>query len=375
MYLGASSSALQTLRLFERKVVSSHRFGYRVHFTAARAAAFTPDFSSIEPSERIKSHQMSTSDGKRKKSHHFTPNKKQFSRDKFIQGITGFLVTCNNKERGALAESYDLLASFLPEDDTDQQFDSKSCSDSAAAMAAELTKQKSRKYKQVDTYVRNILFIQLLLPHNPDPLVIMKSIFADIEKKQKAPCRFICRMLPVHTTCSATLESIEKCIITLMDKLYPSKDESSTFVMNVTRRSCDHITSHEVIEVISRSILNLRPKWSVDFDDPKITVNVDILIKIACIGLVPDVKHYRRYNLLEYAKKFSCTSELISDSKTSSGTTPTELNLPTESEQETEGSVTTEETKTEQKDAIELPQAEVKVDKDSVKPAETMNVE
>lgn len=40
-------------------------------------------------------------------------------------------------------------------------------------------------------------------------------------------------------------------------------------------------------------------------------MNIDILTKVACIALLPQMKHYRRYNLLEYAKKLTSKSEPI----------------------------------------------------------------
>lgn len=200
-------------------------------------------------------------------------------------------------------EAYDLLAGLLA-DEREESFDVE-CKDAAAAIAAEAKKsKKERKYKQIDTYVRNVIFIRLQLEKNPNPCDLMAQIFAEIKKQGKCNSRFICRMLPVHNSCASSPEAIEKCILDLIDTLYPSKEEESTFVMNVTIRNCD-LSSRKIIEAISPVILKMRPKWKVSFDDPKVTVNVEILTKVACVSLIPGMKEFRRYNLLEYAKKVS----------------------------------------------------------------------
>ena len=66
-------------------------------------------------------------------------------------------------------------------------------------------------------------------------------------------------------------------------------------------RNNNQLHQTEFIEGVAAKVKELRPKWKVDFSNPKTTICIDILIKACCVGFLPDFFGLKKYNILEYA--------------------------------------------------------------------------
>lgn len=250
-------------------------------------------------------------------------NKKQCT-DLFYQGITGILVTCNLREVECLRETYSLLNEYndklkgeevKPEgekDDSQCESDSGDVESELQKEIAQLKNPAAKKFRQIPTKCKNIIFVEIL--NSLDPRLVVQQIFADIESDGKGKARFANRFIPIQRTCKATIESVEKLISELLS--HESSEETS-FIVLCKIRNNNELKRMDFVESIAAIVKKERPKWKVDFDQPKITVSIEVMIKVSCVSLLHDYNKLKKYNLIEYAshiaKSKAGTSEADSE--------------------------------------------------------------
>lgn len=243
-------------------------------------------------------------------------NKKQCT-DLYYEGITGVLVTCNLREVECLRETYSLLNEYNDKlqpntvsrnpDETGENHDDTEkkpavdvqVPDLEAEMQKEIAELKSpvaKKFRQIPTKCKNIIFVQIL--NSLDPHVVVQQIFQDIQDQGKGKARYVHRLIPVQKTCKATIESVEKVVSDLLGS--ESKEESSFMVLCKVRNN-NELKRMDFVESIAKVVKGLRPGWKVDFDQPKITISIDVMIKVCCVSLLPDYMKLKKYNLIEFA--------------------------------------------------------------------------
>ena len=230
--------------------------------------------------------------------------------DLFYEGITGVLVTCNMREVECLRETYSLLNEYndklepvIPERDVDGnsviEKSDMDVSDMDAEMQKEIAQLKSpeaKKFRQLPTKCKNIIFVQIL--NSLDPLAVVQQIFHDILDQRKGKARFANRLIPVQRTCKATIDAVEKVVSDLLGE--ESKEESSFMVLCKIRNN-NELKRMDFVDSIAKIVKSARPAWKVDFDQPKITVSIDVMIKVCCVSLLPDYVKLKKYNLIEFA--------------------------------------------------------------------------
>lgn len=316
------------------------------------------------------------SQGKKRKKYYQSGNscKRRFSDGSQLQqGMVGFLVTCNHREQESLRETYNIVNQLLhdlPDEGSNQDgAKSSGAKDSnveeeslESAIEREVNELKeesktvNRRLKQVNTKCKNILFVHLNEKKQISPVALIDNLFQGIKSSGKQPARFIQRILPVETTCKATIQTIEKCVegllsnphespvadelakedadeltkedadeVTKEDADEKSNEERSTEtppteknglkssgnplislekatyqIMCKVRNNSD-VTRTEIIESVARVVKAKRPNWKVNFDAPLVTLSIDVLIKIACMSFLPSYFEYKKYNLIEYS--------------------------------------------------------------------------
>jgi tRNA acetyltransferase TAN1 len=245
--------------------------------------------------------------GKRKNkfSYHGHHNKRQQSTQMFTDGMKGLLVTCNFKEIEAVRETYNIVQQYLDKvaDERESSKDAVNRGDEDLDKAiqkelSDLKAQKKVSYRQTDTRCNNVIFINIL-EESIDPSSIVSSLFDEAKKTGgEIKSRFVNRITPVSKTCKATPECAAKCV----EELLGERDESeSSFMVLVKIRNNNQLHQKDFIEDIAGKVKERRPKWRVDFSEPKVTICIDILIKSCCIGFLPDFIAWKKYNILEYA--------------------------------------------------------------------------
>lgn len=217
----------------------------------------------------------------------------------------GFLLTCNNREKECVRESYNLLNEYIDKLYPDQPpavDDDAGDVDVEDEIAKEVAAIKSdnKRLRQCDTRCKNIIFVTA--PTHVDPTRVVRQIFEDIESSQKQKTRFALRLLPVTGTCKASEEAVEKCVEQLIQNGHLPNEET-TFVIQCKIRNNSDLSRMAFIECAASVIKKHLTKWRVNFDNPTVTLNIDVIVKIACVTFLTDFSRFKKYNLVEMVTK------------------------------------------------------------------------
>lgn len=250
--------------------------------------------------------------GKRKKNFYTDVSKKRYTEHLLQPELRGFLISCNNRELECVRESYNILNEFSEKLYPVTKETPAKSGDLEAELAKEIEdlKDKPKRFKQANTRCKNVIFIQA--PDFVDPLRLVDELFKETRESQKQRARFALRFIPVSITCKATVEAIGKCVSALLDSDDITKD-AVTYMVQIKIRNNSELKRLDIIEAIPNIVKEKRPEWKVNFDSPKITLNLDVAVKVCCVSFLPDFFELSKYNILEYGAKFS---KEIKESKT-----------------------------------------------------------
>ncbi|KAF8774181.1 THUMP domain-containing protein 1 [Argiope bruennichi] len=244
-------------------------------------------------------------------------NKKRKNKKKYFQsnkkhktgvleaGLKGFLITCNN-EHMCVKEAYNLLNEFAddlygPEfEATEKSSDSKELDiEEELNKEIEAMKTKKRRFQQVCTMVKGILFINTTVP---DPTKLATSIFDNVLQTGKRRGRFILKMIPIIVTCKATQNDIRKHLDEHMQELIKNDENKKlTYRIESRIRHNNNISTSHVLWYVRESVEKFAPEWIVSLTEPQLVFSIQILRSICCIGILKNYMEYRKYNLSEAA--------------------------------------------------------------------------
>lgn len=248
-------------------------------------------------------------DKKRKRNFYMAGNKKSRAGQHILApGVNGFLVTCNFRERQAVMEAYNLLNEAKERLDVDDAAANDSPptnggGDVESELNAELAAlKKERSFHQVQTNCKNTLFIKTYeikwTPHQ-----LMNSIWNDIDTNRTQKCRYICKFVPISSVVHATSGQIKQGVEQLLLKLEEDQSENVQYRIEMKVRCNSGVNKDKQIDLLGDLIKDMRPKWTVNLDNPHLVVYVDVLHKHAVLSILKDFNRYRKYNLLEYVTK------------------------------------------------------------------------
>jgi len=231
-------------------------------------------------------------------------------------GIKGFIVTCNNREREAIRESYDLLNEFADKiyGKEDKEF-ARSGGDIDDAAKNELESlEKPRRFQVVESGVNNCLFIRTQVE---DPAKLVYAILDDIEQKAIQRTKFLLRMLPVSITCKAYLADIIKATDTLITDFFAKEgNKYPTYAITFKHRNNNQMKREQLFPELIKLFESKELPISADLKNPSVVFNVEVICSICCLSLMKDYYKYKRYNLLEYALKVKSDKSSVTESIT-----------------------------------------------------------
>jgi len=271
---------------------------------------------------------------KAKKQAYYSKVKKsrQFQAGRVLQeGMKGFLITCNNREKEALREAYNILNDFadrlvgaeadaisnnVPGDaeedhsdgDVDDAFDKeKECLDTVKAKPA-----SERRFQSVDSGARNCIFVKTTLP---DPSLIIEAILTDIKDKKQGNSRYIMRMVPIVKVCKLDEKKIQEELDDLLTQsLEPGQEYTYCLVFKI-RNNNGGINREEMIKLVGTAFHNRDGMCKVDLKNPEVTVVVEIIKNVCCIGVARNYFANKKYNLAELANT-SVSNETVGRTST-----------------------------------------------------------
>ena len=228
------------------------------------------------------------------------------------EGMMGFLITCNNREKEAVREGYNLLNEFAdrlvgPEELPDKE---KSDSDDVDDIDAALEKEKeglaavqakgfaARRFQSVDSGANNCIFIKTTLSN---PCEIVESLIDEIMRTGSQRSRFILRLIPVLGTCKAYDKNIEELAEKILSEVLMDDSDLSYSILFKARNS-NQVSKEDVYNVVGGVVRKLPGKTRVDLHSPDLCIVVEVIRSVCCIGLVRNYFGRRKYNLVELIK-------------------------------------------------------------------------
>ena len=236
------------------------------------------------------------------------------------EGMTGFLLTCNNREKEAVREAYNLLNQYAdtlfgPERKTEEKEDVLDCDDIDSALDKEKESLQSeaaadreeRRFQQVESGANNCIFIKTSLD-KPDQLV--DNIVTDIIQSKTQKSRFILRLLPILGTCKAYEKNMEEMAENVLSSSLKTISGTTYSVLFKTRNN-NQVKRDDVFRIIGSVMRSQTQPWTVELDDPDICIVVEIIRTVCCLGIVTDFYKKKKYNLVELVKDCSSSSKEI----------------------------------------------------------------
>lgn len=263
-------------------------------------------------------------------------------------GMTGFLCTCNFREKDCVRDAYKLLNEFAdeidelnkdkikictegssiineiqsPEDDEQNNSDEE---DISTALSKEINQLKAesdkpialRRFQVVNTGVKNVVFIKTTLSN---PLELVSHIIKELDSTKKQRSRFLLRLLPIEAVCKAYMNDIKSVASVIFEKYFSQEPKTFSIVFN--RHSNDSIHREEIINDLAEIIKKKNPGNRANLKNPELAVVVEVIRGLCLISIAPDYYKYRKYNLLEIcARKQNDTHTHVKDSNTKNSDT------------------------------------------------------
>ncbi|CAL1527286.1 unnamed protein product [Lymnaea stagnalis] len=238
-------------------------------------------------------------------------------------GIKGFLVMCNNDEKSAVRECYNIFNEYADQlygpDQTnkqpvnvDESKEDSDCDDLEKALKQEVdglkdTVSKPKRFQNVMANAKNCVFIRTTLE---DPVKLVTTVMDDIAKKRINKARYAARILPILETCKAHAEDIQKCVKKVLSPIFSTENPKvfSTYTILYKARNNNGTTCNktDVISSITKLLNEINPDIKFSWTNYQAAVLVEIVRTVCCVGFAPDYVRYRKYNLqqLQQGEKF-----------------------------------------------------------------------
>ncbi|XP_048763245.1 THUMP domain-containing protein 1-like [Ostrea edulis] len=256
---------------------------------------------------------------KRPKSYYIKCANKKPKRDvwKLEAGMRGFIITCNNNEKGAVREAYNILNEYadklygpekdMPDSKNDEDLsgDEEEEEDIEKAMMKEVKEIKEaklaqRRFQNTNTRAKNCIFIRTTLP---DPSQLAHSILSDLSETKVQKSRYAIRLLPISGSCRAEEGEVKKLGKELFTPIFETPfGKGFSFSIVVKIRNNNGLGRDSVIPALAGIIKELNPLHRVNHDKPDYVILVEVIQSVCCLGIAEDFFKFKKYNLQEIIK-------------------------------------------------------------------------
>lgn len=229
-------------------------------------------------------------------------------------GIKGFLVMCNNDEKSAVRECYNIFNEYADQlygpDQTkkqdlnvDDSKDNSDCEDLEKALKQEVDGlkdpvSKPKRFQNVMANAKNCVFIRTTLE---DPVKLVTTVMDDIAKNSLNKARYAARILPILETCKAHGEDIQKCAKKVLSPIFlpenPYNISSYTILFKARNNNGNTCNKTDVISSIIKLLNDVNPNIKFSWNNYQAAVLVEIVRTVGCVGFAPNYIRYRKYNL------------------------------------------------------------------------------
>lgn len=165
------------------------------------------------------------------------------------------------------------------------------------------------RFRNVETDTECLLFISVSSPL--DPYLLVYTILSDVERTGEPRSRFVQRLTPVSTTCSANATDLSTLAQTLLPHFFPrSTEHAKTFKIEPRIRSHSKLKRADVIQAIASNIPTIPPTeeggeptriHSANLTHPDLWIVVEVVKNSAAISVLAHYQRYRKWNLQSIA--------------------------------------------------------------------------
>merc|ERR1719422_153977 len=160
-------------------------------------------------------------------------------------------------------------------------------------------KPSERRFQRGESGANNCIFIKTTLD-SPDDIV--EEIIKDIEKTQVQKCRFVLRMLPILGTCKAYDDNIRALARSILPDAF-KQSQGPTYSVLFKPRNSNQVTREDVFKMIAAVVRDVPGVWKVDLNNPDVSVVVEVIRNVCCMGIVRNFYQKRKYNLVALVNK------------------------------------------------------------------------
>jgi len=238
----------------------------------------------------------------------------------------GIWVSCvKGKEKQTVGELYDLFESVASElwpvtaaaggSDEESHGDSD---DAAVDVEEDLEKQiakelatikrprKEQIFANCQTNTPCVIFISCKAPVDPVELVL-KHI-ENVEKTGITHTRYAHRLTPVSNTCTANVPEIKSLAQRIL-KPFLAQNPATDCLYKIELKVRNHNTLSR--QTLIDTVVSCVPSgWTVDLEDAKIFILVEVFKSVCGIGIVKDYYAHQKFNVMEIANMKNSEAEL-----------------------------------------------------------------
>ncbi|KAJ1651675.1 hypothetical protein IWQ61_007816 [Dispira simplex] len=153
--------------------------------------------------------------------------------------------------------------------------------------------RSNRLVTPLHTMTACLVFFKISPHINPN--VLVPHIVKDLAETKKRVTRFTNRLLPVAQTCYANPHDIIALAKTLLAPIFHQEaSPASTFAIIPKIRNNQRVDRMSLIHTIAEVV---GPNHTVDLENPRYFILVDVLKSICFMSVVQDYYRYRKFNL------------------------------------------------------------------------------
>ena len=251
----------------------------------------------------------------------FSKRMKSRSLQELDQGMTGFLVTCSDREKQCMSEVINVLTQcademYGPETAEGQESvgenekDTEDVSQSLEKELAELKQTKrARRFQAVQSPSRNVLFIRC--NDDVNPMDLTHRILTDAQTRGELTVRYCQRLLPVSLVCHASIDDIKRKAPSILDPhFHSSESKPVSFAVAYRARNNSEMKRDVVIDVVAKLVSGDGSfGHKVNLTSPELVVVVEVVKKHCLMSVVKDYHSLRKYNMHSIVEEKMKTEE------------------------------------------------------------------
>ncbi|WWD19183.1 hypothetical protein CI109_103641 [Kwoniella shandongensis] len=154
---------------------------------------------------------------------------------------------------------------------------------------------KSKRFSLCAHDIICVIYINVLPPLDPHRLV--RHILEQAETTSRCPLRFCKRILPISSTCPATLKQLSDTAATLVKSAFSTPDQKPLkFAIDTNSRNSDKLERMSMIQAVAQEVSQLNAGHSVDLKNPDRTILVEVFRNTLGMTVLEDYERFKKYN-------------------------------------------------------------------------------